>query len=86
MTGEDFKQRVIECSKDAIIQDVDGFFYFHPRTDRGFYGSESLRVIADELDSLNKPWNDEIDELCRDQPDSDTQALPTHMDSGQEPF
>lgn len=40
----------------------DGFYYFWPQFEGGGCLTPFiLREIADELDKLNQPWNDEID-------------------------
>jgi hypothetical protein len=44
-----------------IDKDVDGYYYFW--RNESLHGSESayiLRAIADKLDELNKPWDEEI--------------------------
>ena len=40
----------------------DGFYYFWPEfeKDAGYLSPYILRELADELDRLNQPWNDEI--------------------------
>ena len=40
--------------------DADGFFYFY-YNGAGAWTSKTLRVIADKLDEVNKPFNDKID-------------------------
>ena len=43
--------------------DVDGFFYFwDERNSYGSWSSYYLRVIADKLDEINKPFQDKVDE------------------------
>lgn len=44
-----------------FVFDVDGFVYYWP-DGNGHYASHNLREIADELDKMNKPWQDRIDE------------------------
>lgn len=39
----------------------DGFYYFLPPVNSGFYAAHTLREIADFLDKVNKPWSDQID-------------------------
>lgn len=41
----------------------DGFYYWWPDPDRrgGCWDAYILREIADELDRLNKPWQDIVD-------------------------
>ena len=66
-----FKYRKINNQKYSIevqdnpigefIQDVDGYFYFWLNKNDGCWSAHHLREIADELDKINKPWNDEID-------------------------
>jgi hypothetical protein len=40
--------------------DVDGSYYFWDRSDLGSWSSYSLRLIADELDKVNKPFDDSV--------------------------
>jgi len=50
-----------------LLQDVDGYLYFFPEIGRGgFWPSHMLRAIADKLDELNKPWNEEIGRMLDD--------------------
>jgi hypothetical protein len=43
------------------IMDVDGYYYFdHTTQSNGFWNSNSLRMIADLLDDMNKPHDDRI--------------------------
>jgi hypothetical protein len=43
-----------------IIMDVDGYFYYLPSDERGTWSAWTMRLIADKLDELNKPWDDYI--------------------------
>lgn len=38
----------------------DGFFNFFPEQNNGYWPPHLLRSIADELDKINKPWEDQI--------------------------
>jgi uncharacterized protein (DUF2164 family) len=51
--------------RDNFVQDVDGYYYYWPgKTDReGHYAAHHLREIAEALDEINKPWDDEIKEV-----------------------
>lgn len=50
-----------------FIQDVDGFYYYHPKLKGGGLWSEhTMRMIADKLKNLNKPWNDYIEKNLND--------------------
>lgn len=60
MNAEAYKKRVLECVKDDIIQDVDGYYYFWPTANRGHHNSVGLRIIADHLDEINNPWDADI--------------------------
>lgn len=45
-----------------FIQDVDGFYYFwFNEGDYGAWSSNSLRLISDKLDEVNKEWVDDIE-------------------------
>lgn len=44
----------------AFLMDVDGYYYFWPNNDGGYWGSYELRIIADALDLINKPWDDQV--------------------------
>jgi len=42
---------------------VDGFYNFYADdSNKGYWSSYSLRLIADKLDELNKEWSDYIKE------------------------
>jgi hypothetical protein len=61
---EELKARVLEVvnSRKEIYQEVDGFYVWWPEgSPNGFMESHHLRIIADELDRMNKPWSDKID-------------------------
>ena len=44
-----------------LIMDVDGYYYFWPSND-GCWPSHIMRSIANKLDEINKPWNDQIND------------------------
>lgn len=46
-----------------LIMDVDGYFYFWPNRSDGLWSSHIMRSIANKLDDINKPWNDEINDF-----------------------
>lgn len=68
----DFKKDVLYCSDKSdwkgvdgkqigtFERDVDGFYYFWNNDDGGCWGEYSLRLVADALEKLNKPWNEQI--------------------------
>lgn len=49
-----------EVNLGTFEQDVDGYFYYWPKEKPGSWASYSLRLIADELDKINKEWDEEI--------------------------
>lgn len=51
------KTNIINSCKDIIVQDdATGLYYFLSDVTKGFYTSDDLRIIANELDSLNENW------------------------------
>jgi hypothetical protein len=45
------------------IMDVDGYYYYEYTTQtNGFWSSHSLRMVADLLDEMNKPHDDNVKE------------------------
>jgi hypothetical protein len=42
-----------------VLQD-DGYYGYYPNEPSGYWSSYSLRLIADELDKLNKEWDEYI--------------------------
>ena len=38
----------------------DGYYHYWPTQRGGCWASYAMRAIADKLDELNKPWNDQI--------------------------
>ncbi len=55
-----FKQNM-KCI-GAFSMDVDGYYYFWSNNGSGCWGSYELRMIADALDKVNKPYDDNIKE------------------------
>ena len=55
-----FKQNM-KCI-GTFSMDVDGYYYFWSNNDSGCWGSYELRMIADALDKINKPYDDHIKE------------------------
>lgn len=51
-----------------ILREVDGYFYFFPEPMGGFWQSHGMREIADKMDEMNKPWDQEIDLYFRNNP------------------
>lgn len=48
------------------IRDVDGYFYFiFKKPMDGTWSPWVLRAIADMLDEMNKPWDDQINEYFK---------------------
>lgn len=44
-----------------LLREVDGFFVYYPIQNGGCWESHVMRPIADKMDELNKPWQDQID-------------------------
>lgn len=50
--------------------DIDGFYYFYDNSElTGCWGAWELRKIADLLDEVNKPYNDELNEYFKNEKD-----------------
>lgn len=45
-----------------LYMEVDGFYVYEPVLRGGFWEAYVLREIADKLDELNKPWQQNIDD------------------------
>lgn len=58
-------------------QDVDCYFYFVPDnlTEGGYWSSWVLKAIADKLEELNKPWEDQIAQYFKDNPPINEEVL-----------
>lgn len=52
-------QRIIEVAEKDFVTDVDGYVYWWP-TGGGHWASYALRIVADELDRRNAPWDEII--------------------------
>jgi hypothetical protein len=48
-----------------FVRDLDGYFYYIPKDGNGHWNSVSLRYIADALDLINKPHDDQIKEYFK---------------------
>ena len=53
---------------NGILKDVDGFYYFWPNPNKGFFAAHQLRWIADELGRLNEPYEKQISEYFENNP------------------
>lgn len=42
-----------------VIQD-DGYYGYYPNEPSGYWSSYALRLVADELDQINKEWDEQI--------------------------
>lgn len=49
-----------DAEMGEFYQEIDGYYVFDPILKSGYWPSEMLRAIADELDNLNKEWNEEV--------------------------
>lgn len=67
---EDTRLIINNNNKDIglVFRDVDGYYYWWPENMdwSGSWPSHVLRDIADLLDELNKPWDDELKEYFGD--------------------
>jgi hypothetical protein len=74
---KEHRERIIaHCRKYNDIGPLeDGFQYFWVEN-RGAMSAADLRVIADELDRLNKDWQDELDHIASNQ--SKLNSSPKH--------
>lgn len=43
-----------------FLMKEDGYFDFWPKLGGGYWPSYLLRELADQLDVINKPWEDDI--------------------------
>jgi hypothetical protein len=44
-----------------LIMDVDGYFYFWPEDSTGAWTPYILRQLADKMDEINKPWDEQVE-------------------------
>ena len=61
--------RILEVAIKDFVKDVDGFTYWWPMGG-GYWPAHALRTIADELDRINKPWEDEINKYFEEHPNA----------------
>lgn len=57
---ESLIKKIEERDEFSILE--DGYIYYFP-SNNGALQSNELRIIADELDNRNKPWDDEITKM-----------------------
>ena len=60
----------VYTSRDVLLGtfelDIDGFYYYwENKRLEGSWRSHSLRLIADKLDEVNKPYEDSINEYFK---------------------
>ena len=53
--------------KEDLVQDVDGYYYFWPISNKGSFTAHNLRQIADELDRINAPWDKQINDYFEEE-------------------
>lgn len=64
---------VIDQNKDIIAGD-DGFYIFWPtRISSGALTAQDLRIIADELDRRNAPWQSQLEKYFEETPNPNDQ-------------
>ena len=54
--------RLIQCVNKDIMMGEDGYQLYWPGHNSGAFSAWMLRAIADELDRVNKDWDDHIAE------------------------
>jgi len=52
---------IIERVRVDIIRGDDGFAMYWPETPKGYLTAEMLRLIAEELDKINKPAKHQLE-------------------------
>jgi hypothetical protein len=62
-----------------FVKDVDGYYYFDTLYNGGLWDATILRSIADALDELNKPWNDEIKAYFEAEKEKDEPPLTPYL-------
>lgn len=65
MIKHDYQKHVVETAAERgeFVTLEDGYLYYWPNKENlGALDSSTLRLLADELDTRNKPWDDKINE------------------------
>lgn len=44
-----------------FYREVDGYYVFDPESGSGYWPEWLLRALADELEELNKEWNEQVE-------------------------
>ena len=58
---KDFEAKVIQAVEGDLVAADDGFFVYWPTGQvRGYFTAEALRAIANHLDKINAPWQEQI--------------------------
>lgn len=65
------QEYIDRVTKRDFVTNEAGDEVFWPTDNRGYYDSFTLRTIADELDKMNGPWNDRIEEYFETQEEAD---------------
>lgn len=60
---QEVRNRVLECEErdESLFQDIDGYWKWWPKGGNGYRDAVHLRILADELDRRNRPWDDVLD-------------------------
>lgn len=54
---ETYKERLLELAKSDIYHSDSGYYVYGPSFKGGYLTAHDLRIIADHLDEINKPWD-----------------------------
>jgi hypothetical protein len=59
-------EHIRELIAKDCLQDIDGSYYYWP-SKVGYLSSYTLRIIADYLDEVNKPWDEKVSRFFEEQ-------------------
>lgn len=62
MSREEHRQAVLRVVEPDLVTGEDGYQVYWPHKAAGFLRSQDLRVIAEELDRRNEPWDRQVQE------------------------
>lgn len=48
------------CVLGTVAMDVDGYYYLWEMAESSYFAAPVLRALADKLDEINKPWDDQV--------------------------
>ena len=58
---EEYSKQIINRAEQDFVTGEDGFIMYCPSRNAGAHNAQVLRILADELDSRNEWWEEQVE-------------------------